>query len=302
MKSQTYALLGIILIVALILTSLVATGYEKADPRAQLTFNHEFHLTEVEATCDNCHQGVTVSSSADDNLYPTKAHCAECHDVEDQGECKTCHTNPDAVTPIPGFHPNYELFEHSHHSEAGYACGICHAEVEKSTQWSADQQALPLMNQCMDCHQAEGQTMECSTCHYGKHPQPGDLNFTEWTLRHGLEAALDPEYFEQYFELGYCEDCHQGLNLKGDVHQPGWLFVHSDEAMMGGECFVCHEDRTECSECHRALLPIPHPLCDPAFANSETGGGHKAEAKAFFEACLNCHDMGSASPTCDRCH
>jgi hypothetical protein len=302
MTSQKFSLSGIIFILVLIAGSLAAISDEKADPRAELRFNHEFHLTEVEATCDDCHQGVTVSHSADDNLYPTKANCAECHDVEDAGECKTCHANPDDVTPILGFHPNYEVFEHSRHFEAGFTCSSCHADVEKSTQWSADQQMLPAMSQCLDCHREEGQTQECAACHYGKHPQPGDLNFTEWTRQHGLEAAFDPDYFDQYFELGYCEDCHQGLNLKGEVHQPGWLFVHSDEAMAGGECFVCHEDRMECSECHRALLPIPHPLGVPSFANRDEGGQHKAEAKAFYEACISCHDMGQASPTCERCH
>lgn len=302
MKAGKVALWGFILTIALLLGSFYVGADEESDPRSQLTFNHRLHLVEVGAACDDCHQPAATSHSADDNLYPAMKLCGECHNVEDKAECATCHAQPDRIIPLPGQHPDYQVFDHSRHTGAGFACQDCHSRIAESRQWSSNQQLLPPMSACLDCHRQQGQTLDCAACHYGRHPQPGDLNFTEWTRTHGLEAAFDPEYFEQYYELGYCEDCHQGLNMRGEVHQPGWLFVHGDEAAAGGECLVCHEDRTECSSCHRTMLPVPHTLGDPGWDNPVSGGRHKSEAEAFFEACLSCHDMGSASPTCTRCH
>ncbi|MBU1880648.1 hypothetical protein KKA08_01345, partial [bacterium] len=274
----------------------------QSDPRSELAFSHMFHVDEVGAACDDCHAAAKSSHHAYDNIYPGMEQCAECHDVEDKSECSTCHSDPENVIPASGVHENYDFFKHSSHSDAGLTCAACHADIVKSTEWTADQQLLPVMDQCVSCHSERGQTLECAACHQGVHPQPGDHTFMEWSKTHGLEAALDPERFQQYFELGYCEDCHQGLNLKGEVHQTGWLFVHGDEAAVGGECFVCHEDRSGCASCHQTMLPTPHPLGIPSFANAETGGTHKEDAQAFFEACITCHEMGQASPTCARCH
>lgn len=290
------------LAVMLLCSAYAAFSGNQSDPRSQLNFNHMFHVEEVGAACEDCHIVAASSHHADDNLYPGMAQCAECHDVEDKSQCTTCHSNPDNVVEASGVHDNYDFFEHSHHVDAGVNCEECHAEVMKSTQWTSDLKSFPLMDDCISCHREKGQTLECASCHQGNHPQPGDEAFQNWTRTHGLEAAFNPEKFQSYFELGYCEDCHQGLNLKGEVHQTGWLFVHGDEAAFGGDCFVCHEDRANCSSCHRAMLPVPHLLGDPSFANEETGGTHKEDAEAFLEACITCHDMGQTEPTCARCH
>lgn len=302
MKTQKKILWCTITLIILIWIGISVKGGNKEDPRSQLIFNHEFHLTEAEIACDACHQNANTSKSADDKLVPAMEICAECHDVKAKEQCVTCHLTPDQVKPIDGTHPNYDVFSHKRHTEKGIECQVCHALIEKSTQWDSDRKTLPPMTTCVDCHRKESQTLDCAACHQGKHPQPGDHTFTEWTRTHGLEAAFNPEYYQQYFELGYCENCHQGLNLKGEVHQPEWLFVHGDEAAAGGDCLVCHEDRQHCSACHRAMIPVPHPMGDPSFANPESGGEHIGEAEAFFEACLSCHDLGSASPTCTRCH
>jgi hypothetical protein len=289
------------LVIALFWVTLISFAGDGDDPRAALRFNHRFHLEEVGAGCADCHQAVK-SKKVEDKLYPAMDICASCHDVEDKAECSTCHADPSNVQPLSGSHPDYQVFEHRRHLEEGLNCRDCHAEIEQSEQWTPDTPYLPPMSACLDCHRSRGQTTDCAACHYGKHPQPGDLNFDEWRRRHGLEAAFDPEKYQQYFEMGYCEDCHQGLNLTGEVHDPGWLFVHGDDVMSGGECFVCHEDRQECVSCHRTMLPVPHTLGDPSFANQEDGGSHKNEAEAYFEACLSCHDQGSVDPTCARCH
>jgi hypothetical protein len=285
-----------------ILISASGEKVKMSDPRVQLIFNHQFHLTNVGASCEDCHAKARESLKAEDNLYPQMKVCAECHDIESAEGCVVCHRDPLKIIPTSGFQPNYEVFTHKKHLNAGFDCTKCHSQIVNSTQLTQDELLFPKMSDCIDCHRGRGQTLDCADCHYGKHPAPGDKSVLEWTRTHGLEASFDPERFEKYFEMGYCEDCHQGLNLRGEMHQPGWLFVHGDEAAAGNECLVCHEDLANCSSCHRAMLPVPHPLGDPNFADEEEGGEHTEEAKAFFEACIACHDEGTASPTCYRCH
>ena len=302
MKKVKFALSGLIAVSFILFVKVSIEKADCSDLPDRIIFNHQLHITEMEIACENCHQNVEKSGKSDDRLTSLMQSCAECHDVENKDECAVCHTNPDKVIPYQGFHPNYEVFSHSGHLGAGYDCLSCHGQILKSTELVPGTTYLPQMTDCLDCHRKEGQTLDCASCHYGKHPLPGDYNVLEWTRTHGLEAAFDREYFLKYFEEGYCEDCHQGLNLNGEVHQPGWLFIHGDEAAAGGECLVCHEDRSKCAECHRSMLPIPHPLGDPLFANPVNGGEHTSDARAFFEACLSCHEMGSTSPTCVRCH
>ena len=273
---------------------------DSSTSKSQIIFNHQFHIEEAGVQCETCHAKAGKSMKSDDTLYPPMDVCGECHDVSDEKMCSSCHSNPENVIPSEGFHENYEVFAHKKHIDKGFKCTDCHKDIAKSEELKTGTY-LPEMGNCIDCHSKKGGTMDCAACHYGKHPQPGDLNVLEWTRTHGLEAAFNPDYFMKYFELGYCEDCHQGLNLKGETHQPGWLFTHGDEAASGGDCQLCHEDRSSCTTCHRSMIPIPHPLLDPTFAN-EDGGTHTEDAKAFMEVCLSCHDEGDKRPTCARCH
>jgi hypothetical protein len=297
MRKAFYILIGISIILFIGLTA-----QSSDDEPDKLIFNHKFHVEENEMSCTDCHSKASTSNLPDDNLNAKMEACADCHDISDKDECVTCHSNPENVIPAQGYFENYEFFSHQKHIQAGKDCKTCHAKIYQSTELGCICCMLPKMNDCIECHRAENKTLDCAACHYGNHPLPGDMNATEWTRMHGLEASFNPEKFKYYFDEGYCEDCHQGLNLKGEVHQPGWMFVHGDEALSGGDCLICHEDRSECSACHRAQLPVPHPLGDPTFANPYTGGDHREDAEAFFESCLACHDQGSASPTCARCH
>jgi hypothetical protein len=272
------------------------------DPGADLIFNHSLHLTEAGAECATCHSGAPISTQPEDSLTPKMSVCSACHDIQDPKGCSACHQDPNQVKPLPAQVENYEVFSHKKHFGSGLNCQDCHAKAVQSTQVTSEQTLLPRMMDCLNCHQKKGQTTECAGCHYGKYAQAGDLDFMTWRQIHGLEAATDPEHYRKYFEPGECDNCHQGLNLAGEVHQQGWLFTHGAEASAGGECLVCHEDRTYCSSCHRRLLPLPHPVGPAWAAETEEGGAHVSEAKAYLEACISCHDVGNDDPTCVRCH
>ena len=297
MKVKYWFLLLVLGVLGLWLTGISGEN----DPRAELIFNHNLHVKEVGAECATCHANATTSTTPDDSLTPTMSVCGTCHDIKDPKECNTCHQNPTQVKPIPSRMENYEVFSHQQHLKTGLNCQSCHVKVTESIQVTAEQTLLPGMMDCLTCHQKQGQTQDCAACHFGKYAQAGDLDFMSWRQIHGLNAASDPELYRKYFEPGECDNCHQGLNLAGEVHQPGWLFVHGAEASAGGECLVCHEDRTYCSSCHRTMLPMPHPL-GPTWADPEEGGEHTTEAQSYIEACISCHDVGTQDPTCSRCH
>lgn len=301
MKKCLLILAGAVLLLTYIV---VAAGKDNPqnDPRADLIFSHVIHLKDAGMSCKDCHQSAENSTVPTDRLLPSMDVCGSCHDVKDSKSCGICHRTPQAVAPVPYEMPNYHFFSHQEHLGTNLNCGTCHAGAEKSTQVTEAASLLPRMADCVNCHRKDGQALDCSACHTGLHPRSDDYDIMARRTTHGLDAALDPDKYRQYFEPGDCEDCHQGLNLAGEVHPQGWIFVHAAEASAGAECLICHEDRTFCSSCHRVTIPIPHPLGDPTFANSEEGGSHTDEATAFFEVCVSCHDLGTTDPTCARCH
>jgi len=56
-----------------------------------IKFSHSLHSELVE--CADCHSTVAESISLNDRLLPNHDNCVDCHDVEDDNECKTCHIN-----------------------------------------------------------------------------------------------------------------------------------------------------------------------------------------------------------------
>jgi hypothetical protein len=302
MNYRSYIPLIVLLIVLIWQIGLTVGGDQIGnDPRSALKFSHLIHVQESGMSCSDCHSQAVQSTKTDDRLIPAMEVCGSCHDIKDPDKCSICHRNPQQVRPTPARVEYYDFFNHQKHLQKDLTCESCHAGASGAGQIMAVNTLLPPMPVCMDCHRKKGQTVNCSSCHQGAHPISGDLNFMSWRQTHGIDASSDPDKYQHYFEPGDCEDCHQGLNLAGEVHQQGWLFIHGAESSSGGECLACHEDRTYCSSCHRLMLPIPHPLGDPSFANSE-GGRHTSEAKAFIEACISCHDVEGLDPTCARCH
>ncbi|MDP6776882.1 MAG: cytochrome c3 family protein, partial [Candidatus Latescibacteria bacterium] len=106
-------------------------GMVRGVPSTTIRFSHKLHLGEdVEAECTMCHPA-EESASASDRLLPTMEICGECHDVEDDDGCATCHLDLDIVGEIDV--PSREIV-FSHQSHLGYdgtACTTCHAGLEE---------------------------------------------------------------------------------------------------------------------------------------------------------------------------
>src|SRR4030067_1337131 len=54
-----------------------------------IKFSHSVHKDLTD--CKTCHSAITASTSLKDRLFPNHDNCGECHAVDDESECKTCH-------------------------------------------------------------------------------------------------------------------------------------------------------------------------------------------------------------------
>ena len=87
-----YLLLIPILASAFILTAFSSndsTGVKYRN-KGIIKFSHKFHLDGI-TDCQTCHTGVLKSTSLNGELLPTMDDCGQCHDVEDDNNCKMCH-------------------------------------------------------------------------------------------------------------------------------------------------------------------------------------------------------------------
>jgi hypothetical protein len=95
MKIKYIYLLASVFSVAF-LTLTAFTGEQSLDDeiitnKDLINFSHSLHSDLAE--CADCHSSVMQSSTLDDRLLPDHDDCANCHEVDDDEECSTCHSN-----------------------------------------------------------------------------------------------------------------------------------------------------------------------------------------------------------------
>ena len=68
----------------------------KSEQPDQIIFNHSFHLSEIELTCDDCHSGIESTEKISWSVFPDMDFCLACHDGDTAEDgCEKCHTNID---------------------------------------------------------------------------------------------------------------------------------------------------------------------------------------------------------------
>jgi hypothetical protein len=208
-----------------------------------------------------------------------QAACNECHRPETNAPtCASCH----------------EGYPH----EEGWLAGTAHGVGLIGETGAAALQV------CGDCHgKAELTAPSCTTCHDSyPHPEGWELagQHGAYTLARGsavaacggchgaaLEGVTDPDRASPS-----CTSCHATW-----PHPEGWAAVEGHGATSAAQlpdCYACHGEggtggivALACSRCHDAF---PH-------ADGWTQG-HLAWVNARGDqACLSCHDAGSAAPT-----
>lgn len=215
------------------------------------------------------------------------------------------------------------IFPHALHVEdMGMECGDCHEDVETSTRLTHD--LLPVMDQCLACHDGDTAPEECALCHtrpedalsYGWQPteallfphQPHVLEESACRLCHPAVSEAEALTRRHPPGMGLCIDCHDTpladngcylchASLEGKLpasHGLGWtqthgLFIHGST---GDDCAMCHQ-QTDCEDCHAQAQfeKVVHP------ANYEFV--HAGDFLSFEKECSTCHAMPQE---CQSCH
>lgn len=320
-----------------------AMGAQKDDKpltnEGRIKFSHSLHHELIE--CQSCHKAVTESTSLKDRLLPNHESCADCHEVDNDDECSTCH-----------YEGTYEaliqteakvLFNHkSHLTNPEVKCESCHkglSDVDYSWQ-SAE--VKPGMETCYSCHNnTTVASNACESCHISTaNLLPQDHKTVNYIRNHKFAAqTFSPNCAMCHTEQS-CEECHVSTigitesNLPDDFYQPyypsnfvdgakqqaisrvhelNYRFTHGiDSKGKTAECTTCHQVETFCASCHQSdesdfalggIVPSSH-LKNTFFTLGvgSGGGDHATLARRDIENCMSCHDVNGADPTCITCH
>jgi c(7)-type cytochrome triheme protein len=319
------------------------------DQSLPLRFSHEVHLGLLE--CKDCHASAYGSVRARDVNLPPEATCFDCHDAEKaaKGEtvdppasCDTCHpgyvpewlpgadfsdTKQVKVFPAPVVIPEPHVkFNHRVHIDRGIGCESCHGDMTKVGLATRDN-ALPIMETCIGCHDGKAASDACRTCHLttpdgridwdlpgGKLEPEGwyymDAHDEDWLYSHRAVSTIGDQKCESCHTQQYCLDCHNGVQKPLKVHPNNWITQHVIPAKRNEpECSSCHRSQTFCVDCHQATKVSNYEPNRPAgnmqfhpegwVEFRQRGPNHHAfEAQKNIRACASCHTEAS----CIACH
>ena len=142
-----------------LLLVLIATGLHAQDGGPDhIIFPHDPHF-ENEVECAVCHEDARDSASPSDRLLPDMDVCADCHDVDDDTGCATCHSNVDEAGDYPRPAFGAGRFSHAAHLARDMACAACHGDP------AAAHPVLPTKPDCRACHATADRYTDCRLCH-----------------------------------------------------------------------------------------------------------------------------------------
>ncbi len=300
MKKSILILIAFAALVSVVIMSLTAGKVNKLDLEVEydsdLSFSHKFHIEEMGAECEFCHKGVEESKSGTDDLLPKEEDCMMCHDRE-EGTCGNCHGSPDNVKMLPRIKEHSAKFSHKQHLDEGYTCEDCHAGVSQKQAVDGGLN-LPVMKDCMSCHDLSENIQDCCVCHTKDEQLEPESHTELWQVSHGsFGESMGVDNCQTCHTESYCQDCHAGENLFNEAHPADFILTHSiSYQMRESDCASCHTGYNDCQECHTQvnfIVPMNHNAPDWL-------GQHQIEGKINPDNCVVCHSR--ADPTCVRCH
>ncbi|MDN5941549.1 MAG: cytochrome c family protein [Nitrospira sp.] len=129
-------------------------------------FSHARHAGELRIDCLYCHRSAAVSAVAN---VPSMQLCLSCHRnlVEETTETLKLLAYWENKEPIPWIRlhrlPDFVYFTHEMHLRTGLQCVNCHGQVKEMS--STPRAASYEMGWCLSCHQQNGGSQDCLTCH-----------------------------------------------------------------------------------------------------------------------------------------
>ena len=276
----------------LLASAIVVKAYSASDStgikyrnKGLIKFSHKFHLDGI-TDCETCHVQALKATSLSDTLLPTMDNCAQCHDVEDENNCKMCHYD-DNFEPLIQKKVNL-TFNHSFHiNKQKLKCETCHkgfATIDYSWQLKNPD---PIMDDCYSCHNNNNSASlaidNCQSCHISTADlKPQNHKSANFISTHKFAAKnVDANCVMCHDNNNNsCEDCHvatntiteantptdffvpysPGTSIKGPkeqkisrVHDLNYIQTHGiDLKGKTAECQSCHEIETFCAKCHQS--------------------------------------------------
>lgn len=284
-------------------------------------FFHDKHIKE-EVDCVTCHERAEESVASSDVLVPVgfegEEVCTNCHDFQEGANaepvsaCTTCHfdsykptfpagaatydstkasNKPGTIRiPVPNLKMNHKI-----HIDKGIECSRCHGTLE-SVQVATRENALPLMNTCLECHDGKTAPSECRTCHITKpdgrmvnHFQAGllqpagnfrnDAHDDNYLKNHGNTAKGEEAYCANCHEPKYCLECHNGVARPVKIHPNNWVLSHPMSARRDSpSCSSCHRAQSFCTDCHKRMKVV----YEPEFKSGGAGQGYNQKKFGKF--------------------
>lgn len=133
-----------------------------------IAFNHQKHVVENEMDCSDCHEFYEKETFSG---LPGADTCSFCH-IEALGESAE---EQKLVTLLEEGatlewerlfrQPPHVFYSHRRHAAvAQIECSVCHGSIGESPAPPARVTQLT-MDDCLDCHQKEGVSEDCTACH-----------------------------------------------------------------------------------------------------------------------------------------
>jgi hypothetical protein len=315
-------------------------GIESNGNDKLIKFSHKLH-SDV-ADCKDCHTKVPSSTTLNDRLLPDHDACSQCHSVDDENNCKTCHFDEkfEALNQ-PKFNM---IFNHSFHiNDQKLECVFCHKGLGNVEYGFQSPNVFPSMETCYSCHNSEKgvASSQCEACHISTVDLiPASHKTSDFKMTHKFVAERNDADCSMCHDNTSCGGCHVGTNMLTEknlandfyapyspnnytdgtkqqkitrVHDLNYVYTHGmDLKGKESECQTCHEIETFCAECHNTpggdyaipgFIPSSHKTKDFMIIGVGTGGGqHAVDARRDIESCASCHDTQGADPTCILCH
>jgi len=155
-------------VLAAVLVGVVAQTSQTPLPGSKqpIAFSHKLHVGRQGLKCATCHKNPDPGEKMG---LASAALCMQCHeDVKtDSPEIQKLAAYAKDKRDIKWVRiyeiPSYVFFSHRVHLTAGSTCATCHGEVKELEQMY--QEKKNNMASCMNCHQANNASTDCTYCH-----------------------------------------------------------------------------------------------------------------------------------------
>ena len=291
---------SVAIFVWLIFAACIACQPARSRAADQIIFPHATHFAE-DIDCLSCHEGIAASQGTGERYLPEMEFCADCHDVDDEANCRMCHTNSDDAGDRAPRAYGASIFSHSAHVGQGMGCADCHGDPASISE--DEMPRVPAKADCRICHTTADDYADCGMCHTDPARPVPVMHGGDWSTGHGLPAQSDPARCYQCHTESGCQECHSGDNVRPRSHGLNFGFGHAMAARGNEmECAICHTEPEYCSSCHVAERVMPRSHSSAGWANTSDGGRHALDAPFEMENCIACHSAGGDSPSCAACH